>query len=100
MLHCGMCIWGNSYEFHVHVTGLIFTVAGTGTRGYNGDGIPATEAQLYRPYDVFVDESGNIYIADTVRDVDDTLCACVLSQASEQRSFGLVTQCAYDSCTL
>ena len=73
MLHCGMCIWGNLYDFHVHVAGLIFTVAGTGTDGYNGDGIPATEAQLDRPQDVFVDESGNVYIADTVSGVVGTL---------------------------
>ncbi len=46
-------------------TGTISTVAGTGTAGYNGDGIAATSAQLYRPYSVAVDSSGNLlYIAD------------------------------------
>jgi len=45
---------------------LIFgTVAGSGTRGYGGDGGPATEADLERPLDVTLDASGNIYIADT-----------------------------------
>lgn len=46
-------------------TGNITTVAGTGTSGYNGDGIPATTAQLSSPFGVFVDASGNLFIADT-----------------------------------
>ena len=45
-------------------TGIITTVAGTGSRGYSGDGGPATSAQLYFPIDVTVDLSGNLYIAD------------------------------------
>jgi len=46
-------------------TGNITTVAGNGKPGYSGDGGPATSAQLYDPYGVFVDGSGNIFIADT-----------------------------------
>ena len=45
--------------------GNITTVAGNGNPGYSGDGGPATSAQLYDPYGVFVDGSGNIFIADT-----------------------------------
>ena len=45
-------------------TGKISTVAGNGTYGYNGDGISATNAELYLPTGVAVDSSGNIYIAD------------------------------------
>jgi hypothetical protein len=45
-------------------TGLITTVAGTGTAGYSGDGSLATSARLYAPYDVAVDDSGNLFIAD------------------------------------
>jgi sugar lactone lactonase YvrE len=45
-------------------TGIITTVAGTGTVGYNGDNILATNAQLYAPQGVCTDTSGNIYIAD------------------------------------
>ena len=36
-------------------TGIIATVAGTGTPGYNGDDQPATDADLWRPNSVFVD---------------------------------------------
>ncbi len=47
-------------------TGIITTVAGNGTEGFNNtDGIAATDANLYLPYTVAVDDSGNIYIADT-----------------------------------
>jgi gliding motility-associated-like protein len=45
-------------------TGIITTVAGNGTYGYNGDGGPATTATLSHPNDVAIDASGNLYIAD------------------------------------
>ncbi len=44
--------------------GIITTVAGTGTPGYNGDNIAATSAELKMPYGVAVDSAGNLYIAD------------------------------------
>ena len=47
-------------------TGIITTIAGTGTYGSNGDGGAATSAQLYYPYGISVDISGNLYIADYV----------------------------------
>jgi len=46
-------------------TGLINTVAGTGSPGYTGDGAAATAAQLNTPYTVALDASGNLYISDT-----------------------------------
>jgi prepilin-type N-terminal cleavage/methylation domain-containing protein len=45
-------------------TNLIVTVAGTGTAGFFGDDGPATEAELNHPWEVDVDNSGNLYIAD------------------------------------
>jgi sugar lactone lactonase YvrE len=45
-------------------TGIVTTVAGTGTRGYSGDGGPAINAQLGGPGDITVDAAGNIYIGD------------------------------------
>lgn len=49
----------------VSSTGLISTIAGTGTAGFSGDNGPAAAAQLNHPEGVFADASGNIYIADT-----------------------------------
>ena len=46
------------------VTHLITTVAGTGVAGYNGDGIPATSAELDDPIAVAVDAKGDLFIAD------------------------------------
>src|SRR5258707_1247324 len=45
-------------------SGLISTVAGTGTAGYSGDGGAATSAQLRGPTDVAIDASGDLFIAD------------------------------------
>lgn len=49
----------------VDTTGIITTVAGNGTMGYNGDGEAATHARLARPTSVAIDNIGNLYIADT-----------------------------------
>ncbi|MFH1957286.1 MAG: LamG-like jellyroll fold domain-containing protein [bacterium] len=49
----------------VDTSGIITTVAGTGSGGYSGDGGTATSAQLYYPWGVAINSSGNVYIADT-----------------------------------
>ncbi len=58
----------------VHADGRIDTVAGTGECGYAGDGGPAAQANLFAPYDVVVDQLGNIYVDDVrsfvVRKID------------------------------
>ena len=46
-------------------SGVLTLVAGSGQSGYNGDGIPATQASLSSPRAVALDASGNLYIADT-----------------------------------
>lgn len=55
------------------LTGIISTIAGTGTAGFAGDGGLATAAQLSSPSGVCVDNT-NIYIADTgnnrIRSID------------------------------
>ena len=39
-------------------TGIITTIAGTGTGSYSGDGGDATSAKLRNPYGVALDSSG------------------------------------------
>ncbi len=45
-------------------TGQAVVVAGNGTRGYSGDGGPATEAQLNEPYEVRFDGAGQMYFVE------------------------------------
>ena len=45
-------------------TGIITTIAGTGTGAFGGDNTPATAAEIWDPQDVAVDRRGNIYISD------------------------------------
>src|SRR5438046_1677393 len=40
--------------------GKIITVAGSGEKGYTGDGGPATKAELNEPYEVRFDRAGNV----------------------------------------
>ncbi len=63
---------GNLYvgEFDNHsirkvsTTGIISTIAGTGSPGHTGDGGPATLATFTHPYQIAIDNSGNIFFAD------------------------------------
>lgn len=43
---------------------VITTVAGTGQDGYNGEELPALEAELDEPWDVAIHPDGSLYIAD------------------------------------
>ena len=55
---------GNNRIRRVDSSGIITTIAGTGERGFSGDGGPAVAAQLDDPRGVAVDAAGNLYIAD------------------------------------
>jgi len=44
--------------------GRIMTVAGTGKRGYAGDGGPALQAELNEPYEVRFDRAGNMFFVE------------------------------------
>ena len=46
-------------------TGIISTIAGTGTSSFSGDGGVATSATMWYPHAVAADSSGNVYIADS-----------------------------------
>lgn len=48
----------------VTATGIIYTVAGIGSNGYNGDNIAAANANIYSPIGIAFDASDNLYIAD------------------------------------
>lgn len=54
----------NSRIRKVTATGIITTIAGSGTMGYSGDGGLATAANLHQPTKVAVDAVGNVLIAD------------------------------------
>ena len=72
----------------VDIDGRITTVAGTGSSGFNGDGILATSAQLFNPQGLAVDDEGTLYIADVtnhrIRRVDQQ---------------GIITTIAWDGMT-
>jgi sugar lactone lactonase YvrE len=55
---------GNQRIRKINTSGIISTIAGDGTAGYNGDGILATTAEISYPTGVFADNKGNIYISD------------------------------------
>lgn len=58
----------------VDTSGTITTIAGNGTKGFSGDGGPATSAQFFEANGVAVDHSGNVFISDSgngfIRKVD------------------------------
>ncbi len=57
--------WGNNRVRKITVsTGIITTIAGTGTAGYSGDGGQATSAAVKYPHGLNLDSAGNVYIAD------------------------------------
>jgi streptogramin lyase len=50
-------------------TNIITTVAGTGQKGYTGDGSPATQATFNEPYAVVVSDDGDLFIVDRLNAV-------------------------------
>ena len=58
----------------VDAAGVISTIAGSGERGYGGDGGPAAQARLASPLSAAADGAGNLYFVDAgnhcVRKVD------------------------------
>ena len=54
----------NTVRMVVDASGVINTIAGTGSAGFSGDGALATSAQLSAPWGVALDPNGNLYVAD------------------------------------
>ncbi len=73
--------------------GIIHTIAGNGTAGFNGNDILATLAELYQPTGVGVDNMGNIYEADyqnwLIRKIN---ALVILNSYPSSLSFGTVTK--------
>jgi uncharacterized protein (TIGR03437 family) len=44
--------------------GIITTIAGTGSRGFSGDGGPASSAKVDWPWDIHMDATGALYFVD------------------------------------
>ena len=73
----------------VYPNGLIATIAGNGSRGYTGDGGPATQAQLNAPSAIAVGKNGNLYVADMANNA-----VRLLQYASNGLAIGAVTNAA------
>lgn len=57
--------FGNSRIRKINAsTGIITTIAGNGTRGFGGDGGPATASTLFCPLAISLDKAGNIFFSD------------------------------------
>jgi hypothetical protein len=54
----------NHVVLRIETNGQLTRIAGTGVPGFNGDGGPAIEASLRRPFDVRLDSHEDVYIAD------------------------------------
>jgi streptogramin lyase len=61
-------IWFTQYTgqriSRIGADGKIETVAGTGAKGYSGDGGPATAATFNLPHEIRFDQEGNYYLTD------------------------------------
>ena len=76
----------------VDVNGIITTAAGSSTVGFAGDGGPATEASLYTPGEIALDDKGNLYIVDTynqrIRKVDANGIISTIAGTGNAGNFG------------
>ncbi len=64
-----VCDTNNHVIRRIDRKGSITTVAGTGRKGYSGDGGPALQAQLNEPYEVRFDKQGNLYFVERLNHV-------------------------------
>src|ERR1019366_9106577 len=73
-------------------TGVIATVAGTGKKGYSGDGGPAMLATFNEPYAVTVTKTNDLYIVDrlnaVVRKVDGSTGVIATVAGNGKKDYG------------
>ena len=60
-----IAIAGQNKVYRLNSAGELSLYAGTGEAGFNGDGIVASDARLNAPWGLFLDPTGNLFIADT-----------------------------------
>ena len=53
--------------YRIDTSGIITSICGTGISGYNGDGGPATDAQIVYADKMTCDDAGNLYFCDQYR---------------------------------
>lgn len=70
----------------------ISTVAGSGKKGYSGDGQPATKAAMNEPYEVRFDKQGNMYVVEMqnhiVRRIDKNSGRITTIAGTGERGYG------------
>ena len=66
--HAGNVYISDTMNYRVRridaTTGIIHTIAGTGVRGFSGDGGLALNAQITTPAGLSIDPAGRVYFAD------------------------------------
>lgn len=72
------CDFSNNRIRLIKTSGVISTIAGNGTPGFNGDGSPATTKELYYPSQITSDASGNLYLSEYSNQRDRKLTNAVL----------------------
>jgi uncharacterized protein (TIGR03437 family) len=88
----------SDYEAHrvrkVTPDGTISTIAGTGLRGFSGDGGPATSAQLHFPEALVVDAAARIFVSDSrnfrIRRIDPDGTIHTVAGRSRAGSLGVI----------
>lgn len=64
-----ICDMSNHRVRRIGPDGIIQTVAGTGEKGYSGDGGPALKARLNEPYEVRFNSAGEIFFVEMANNI-------------------------------
>ncbi|HZY61389.1 MAG TPA: Ig-like domain repeat protein [Edaphobacter sp.] len=77
-------------------TGKIDTLAGNGTALFGGDGFSAKLAGLYKPYSLYLDGAGNLFLSDRldlrIREVSATVAAIQFPTMKEGKTSAPIAQ--------